>query len=107
MKKDIPDCEALSSNFDILEFYNPPPAFEALSALSALEALSAFDPLSLDPLSAFYTDFFDFVSSLSYFDFFDFVSFGGLSAAFYFDLLFDFLSLILTFIYLNYMQLQT
>lgn len=52
---------------------------------------AAFDPFSA--FSPFYTDFFDFASPSLLF--FVFVYFGGLSPAFYFDLLFDFLSLIL------------
>ncbi len=88
------DCEPKSSTFEIRE----------LSRLSgAFDFLSAFEP-AFEPFygfSAFYTDFLDFVSPLSYFPFLDFASFGGLSATFYFDLLFeDFLSLI-SFIFKN------
>lgn len=66
------DWEPTSSGFSTLEF----------SRLLAFDFLSALDPFS--------TDFLDFASPLSYFDFLDLASFGGLSAAFYLDLLLDF-----------------
>jgi hypothetical protein len=69
----------LSSSFYARELFKSAPAFDFLSPLDAFYGLSPF-----------YTDFFDFASPLSYFDFLDLVSLGGLSPAFYFDLLFDF-----------------
>lgn len=69
----------MSSTLSILEFYNGAPAFDFLSAFEPFSALSPFS-----------TDFLDFASPLSSLDFLDLVSLGGLSPAFYFDLLFDF-----------------
>lgn len=73
------DWDALSSPFSILELSNGAPAFDFLSAFEPFSALSPFS-----------ADFLDFASPLSSLDFLDLPSLGGLSPAFYFDLLFDF-----------------